>query len=73
MTSEKIKELLEMKEYLLTIKEYLSIVTTSPQINWMMFDKEADVFRLDTDDKYSFEFRVYNPENEEKEGKRYGS
>lgn len=67
MTTDKIKELLELKDYLLTVKEYMLIIQTSPQIRYMNYDKEKDVFEFLTDEGQFFELRVYNPNMEKEE------
>ena len=67
MTADKIKELLELKDYLLTIKEYMLIFQTSPQIRYMNYDKEKDIFEFLTDEGQFFELRVYNPNMEKEE------
>ena len=77
MTTDKIKELLELKDYLLTVKEYMLIIQTSPQICYMNYDRERDIFEFSTDEGKSFEFRVYNSNTEKREenkgGETYGS
>ena len=67
MTTDKIKELLELKDYLLTVKEYMLIIQTSPQIRYMNYDIEKDIFEFSTDEGKSFELRVYNPNMEKEE------
>lgn len=67
MTTDKIKELLELKDYLLTVKEYMLIFQTSPQIRYMNYGKEKDTFEFLTDEGEYFELRVYNPEMEKEE------
>lgn len=58
MYSQEIKKLLEEKNYLLEVKEYMNILETSPQIFYNAYDKEKNLFHLKTDDRYDFKFKV---------------
>lgn len=58
MYSQEIKKLLEEKNYLLEVKEYMNILETSPQIYHHTYDKEKNLFHLKTDDRYDFKFKV---------------
>lgn len=58
MYSWEIKKLLEARDYLIDNKEFLKIVSTSPQIIYQKYDKEKDDFYISTDDKYNFKFKV---------------
>lgn len=59
MYSWEIKDLLQLKEYILEYQEYLDIIRTSPQINYLEYLKNEDKIRFTTDDKYEFKFKVY--------------
>lgn len=59
MYSWEIKDLLQLKEYILEYQEYLDIIKTSPQINYLEYLKNEDKIRFTTDDKYEFKFKVY--------------
>ena len=54
--SYEIEELLELRDYLLTIKEYVNIIQTSPQIDHVQYKK--DHFELFTNDGYKFNFKI---------------
>ena len=59
MYSHEIENLLKMKNYLITVKEYLSIIE-SPQIKEVDY-KGNNNFYISTNDGYNFSFRiVYN-------------
>ena len=59
MYSHEIENLLKMKNYLITVKEYLSIIE-SPQIKDVDY-KGNNNFNVSTTDGYNFSFRiVYN-------------
>lgn len=68
MKSKEIEDLLELKNFLLSIKEWMQIIATSPQIREMYFNKETDTFHMETDDRYSFNFKV----DTKQEGKQVG-
>lgn len=55
MYSHEIKNLLEKKKGLITIKEYLDIIM-SPQINHVIFN--GNEYEASTTDLYSFKFRI---------------
>ena len=57
-----IKQLMELKKYLISVKEYLSICSTSPQIREVKYDPYQDNFMIDTDDNYKVFFKVYKEE-----------
>ena len=44
MKSKEIEELLELKQFLITIDEYVNILYTSPQISDLSYNKEEDNF-----------------------------
>ena len=58
MYSEEIKYLLQLRNELITINEYIKIVSTSPQINFIKYDPYNNDFNITTDDKYSFKFKI---------------
>jgi hypothetical protein len=55
MYSEEIKQLLEVRNYLVTIQEYKWIVT-SPQITYIKY--ENDEFYIKTSDNYTFKLKI---------------
>ena len=56
MTSEEIKEFVELKENLLTLQDYIKIVSTSPQIKSIFYNKPY--FDIFTNDNYEFKVKV---------------
>lgn len=58
MYSYEIQQLMELRNYLLEAKEYLHICGTSPQINWVSYNAYTDDFRITTDDRYEWNFKV---------------
>lgn len=56
MYSFEIEQLLELKNYLLDIKDYCEIVKTSPQIDHILY-KEPN-FHMFTTDNYHFKFKI---------------
>lgn len=69
MKSEEIEDLLELKNFLLSVKDWIQIITTSPQIREMYFNKETGIFHIETDDRYAFNFKVDTKEEEKQVGK----
>ena len=63
MYSWEIQKLLELKQYLINVKEYLKICETSPQIREVKYDPYNDNFMIDTDDHYKVYFKVKKEEN----------
>lgn len=59
MYSWEIEELLKLREYIISSKEYFKILETSPQIRDIYYKPYEDKFYIKTDDKYSFKFKVY--------------
>ena len=58
MYSYEIQNLMELRNYLLTVKEYLYICQTSPQIREVSYNPFEDNFYINTDDRYKFKFKV---------------
>lgn len=56
MYSEEIKYLLQLRNELITINEYIKIVSNSPQINHIKY--EDNYFKINTDDNYNFKFKI---------------
>ena len=57
MYSYEIQELLRLKNYLVSVEEYIKIVS-SKQVNWVKYNPFEDKFYISTEDNYNFEFRV---------------
>lgn len=58
MYSHEIENLLKLRNYLLTAKEYINICNTSNQITYIKYDPYEDVFYISTEDKYNFKFKI---------------
>lgn len=56
MYSHEIEEYLKIKNYLLTAKEYIRILETSPQINHVVYKDEN--ITIWTEDGYKFVLRI---------------
>ena len=52
MYSYEIQNLLELRNYLLTVKEYFYICEISPQIREVSYNPFEDNFYINTDDRY---------------------
>ncbi len=57
MYSDEIKELLKIKNNIITIEEYIKIINSS-QINHVKY--ENDEFKIWTSDGYSFKLKIKN-------------
>jgi glutaredoxin-related protein len=49
---------MELKNYLINVKEYLQICDTSPQIREVKYDPYQDNFMIETKDNYKVYFKV---------------
>ena len=58
MYSWEIAHLLDMKQWLLEYQEYLNVIQTSPQINYVEYLPNEDCLHITTDDKYDLKFKV---------------
>lgn len=56
MYSYEIENLLKIKHNILTIAEYLEILSTSPQINHVKYDNGT--YEINTEDNYNFKVHV---------------
>ena len=54
MYSEEIKQLLELKNYVLELKEYIEVIRTSPQIDRIKY--ENNQFLFDTTDNFPIKY-----------------
>ena len=62
MYSWEIKKLLELRNYLLDVKEYFNICDTSPQIKEVSYDPYKNTFNIKTNDEYDFKLKVKRKE-----------
>ena len=58
MYSYEIEQLLKMRNYLLSVKEYFDICDNSPQIVRVTYNPFDDIFIIYTNDNYEFKFKV---------------
>lgn len=56
MYSWEIEQLIELKNYVITIQDYCEIVKTSPQIDHVLYKDEY--FNLFTTDNYHFKLKI---------------
>ena len=56
MYSFEIEQLVELKNHLLDIKDYVKIIQTSPQIDHVQYKNNN--FELYTNDGYKFKFKI---------------
>ena len=56
MYSYEIQQLLEIKNNLLELKEYIEVIRTSPQIDHIKYEDE--LFKLYTNDGYQFKLKI---------------
>lgn len=59
MYSWEIQQLLQIRNYLISNKEYFNILDTSPQIRGIEYKPFENNFYMWTDDNYNFKFKVY--------------
>ena len=59
MYSFEIENLLKLRNYLISNKEYFEILNTSPQIKGVEYKPFENNFYLWTNDNYSARFKVY--------------
>ena len=56
MYSHEIQQLLELKNYVLELKEYIEVIRTSPQIDHIKY--EDNQFLFDTTDNFHLKFKI---------------
>ena len=59
MYSHEIEQLMKLRNYLTSNKEYFNILDTSPQIKGIENKPIENNFYMWTDDNYNFKFKVY--------------
>ena len=57
MYSHEIAELLRLRNYLVSMEEYIKIVS-SKQVKWVKYNPFEDKFYVGTEDKYNFDFKI---------------
>lgn len=58
MYSHEIENLLKIRNYLLSSKEYINMCNTSNQIKSITYKPFEDTFYVATNDNYNFKFKV---------------
>lgn len=58
MYSWEIQKLLELRNYILSVKEYFDLCDNSPQIVRVTYNPYEDSFLIKTNDNYEFKFKV---------------
>lgn len=53
-----IQQLMELKNYLINVREYLQICNTSPQIREIKYDPYQNNFIIQTEENYKVYFKV---------------
>ena len=56
MYSWEIQELVELKNYIITIQDYINIIQTSPLVDHVLYNQ--DHFEMFTEDNYKFKFKI---------------
>lgn len=56
MYSYEIEQLMQLKKFLIDIKDYIEIVKTSPQIDHIIYKNNN--FEMYTNDYYKFKFKI---------------
>ena len=59
MYSWEIQKLLELKKFIIDNEDYLNILLSSPQINFIEYNGYDDKIHIKTDDRYDLKFKVY--------------
>ncbi len=62
MYSWEIQQLMELRNYLLSVEEYTNICSNSPQINRVSYNAFENNFMISTDDNYSWQFKLKKKE-----------
>lgn len=58
MYSHEVEQLLKIKNYLLTYKEFIQITRSSPQINHIKYNPFEDNIEMYTTDNYKFVLKI---------------
>lgn len=58
MYSHEIDRLLKIRQNIISCAEYLEILSTSPQINYVKYDHYEDKFKIKTEDNYEFKVKI---------------
>jgi len=62
MYSWEIAKLLELRQYVLDVKEYFDLCDTSPQITRVTYNPYNDKIKVLTSDRYEFNFKIKRKE-----------
>lgn len=56
MYSQEIQELINLKQQVITLNDYINIIQTSPQVDHILYNQ--DHFEMFTEDNYKFKFKI---------------
>ena len=56
MYSKEIQELINLRQQVITLQDYINIIQTSPQVDHILYNQ--DHFEMYTDDYYKFKFKI---------------
>lgn len=62
MYSHEIQKLLELKQYLISVRDYYNICDTSPQINRIKYESSSNDYEIWTNDNYYWKFKLKKKE-----------
>lgn len=65
MYSHEILELLRLRNYLISVEEYIRLIS-SDQVKYVKYNPFEDKFYVSTDDNYNFQFKVKIDKKEKK-------
>lgn len=58
MYSHEIDRLLKIRQNIISCAEYLEILSTSPQINYVKYDNYNETIEMKTEDNYNFKVKI---------------
>lgn len=61
MYSKEIQELINLRQQVITLQDYINIIQTSPQVDHILYNQ--DHFEMFTDDGYAFKFKIKEVRN----------
>lgn len=57
MYSHEIEQLLKLRNYLISVEEYIRLVSSN-QVKWVKYNPFEDKFYISTEDNYNYNFKV---------------
>ena len=55
-----LEQYLSERRYKITVDEYLHVCDACPQIRQVLYDKQLDIFKVWTDNRNCFSFKIYH-------------